>query len=87
MPGSQKPRGRSSGQLPTINPDAAGLDVGATFHAVAVPGDRDERPVRTFRSLSGDLHQLADWLTAVGITTGGFRCSRSLKPAASKCCW
>lgn len=69
MPGSKKTRGRSSGQLSTINPDAAGLDVGATFHVVAVPGDRDERPVRTFRTFSGDLHRLADWLTEVGITT------------------
>ncbi len=25
--------------------------------------------MRTFRTFSGDLHQLADWLTAVGITT------------------
>jgi transposase len=69
MPGSQKTRARSSGQLSTINPDAAGIDVGATFHVVAVPGDRDKEPVRTFRTFSGDLHQLADWLAAVGITT------------------
>jgi transposase len=69
MAGSPKTRGRSSEQLSTINPDAAGLDVGATFHVVAVPGDRDDRPVRTFRTFSGDLQKLADWLTAVGITT------------------
>jgi len=69
MPGSQKTLGKTSGRLSTINPDAAGIDVGATFHVVAVPGDRDDRPVRTFRTFSGDLHQLADWLTAVGITT------------------
>jgi transposase len=31
--------------------------------------DRDERPVPTFRTFSSDLHELADWLTAVGITT------------------
>lgn len=69
MPGSKQTRGRSSGRLSTVNPHAAGLDVGATFHVVAVPGDRDERPVRTFRTFSGDLHQLADWLTEVGVTT------------------
>lgn len=69
MPGSQKTRGKTAGRLSTINPDAAGLDVGATFHVVAVPADRDDQPVRTFRTFSGDLHQLADWLTAVGITT------------------
>ena len=68
MPG-KKTRGTSSGRLSTINPDAAGIDIGSTFHVVAVPSDRDDRPVRTFRTFSGDLHQLADWLHAVGITT------------------
>src|SRR3954462_8810276 len=68
MPGT-KPRGISSGRLSTINPHAAGIDIGATFHVVAVPSGRDERPVRTFRTFSGDLHQLAEWLTAIGITT------------------
>ena len=62
-------RGKSSGQLSTINRDAAGIDIGSTFHVVAVPPDRDDRPVRTFRTFSGDLHQLADWLAQVGIKT------------------
>jgi hypothetical protein len=65
----RKPRGKSSGQLSTLNEHAAGLDVGSTFHVVAVPGDRDEQPVRTFRSFSGDLHKMADWLGSVGINT------------------
>ena len=65
MPGT-KPRGTASGRLSTINPDAAGIDIDATFHVVAGPSDRDDRPVRTFRTFSSDLHQLADWLTAVG---------------------
>jgi transposase len=68
MPG-KKTRGRSSGRLSTINPDDAGIDIGSTFHVVAVPSDRDDQPVRTFRTFSSDLYQLADWLTAVGITT------------------
>src|SRR6266849_5659455 len=68
MPGGPKARG-TTGRLSTINLGAAGIDVGATFHVVAVPRDRDERPVRTFRTFSGDLHQLADWLTEVGIKT------------------
>jgi len=68
MPG-KKTRGTSSGRLSTINPDAAGIDIGSTFHVVAVPSDRDDRSVRTFRTFSSDLHQLADWLTEVGITT------------------
>src|SRR5216117_1795788 len=69
MPGSRDTRGRSSGQLTTINPNAAGLDVGSTFHVVAVPAGRDDQPVRTFRTFSSDLHRLADWLEATGITT------------------
>jgi transposase len=49
--------------------NAAGIDVGSKFHVVAVPPDRDPEPCRTFRSFTGDLHQMADWLQAVGITT------------------
>ena len=60
MPGSRKTRGRSSGRSSTINRDAAGIDVGSTFHVVAVPGDRNDKLVRTFRTLSGDLYRLAD---------------------------
>src|SRR5437870_6117802 len=69
MPGSKKTRGRSSGRLSTINPDAAGIDVGSTFHVVAIPADRDAEPVRTFQSFTADLHALADWLQSVGIRT------------------
>src|SRR6266852_6007603 len=69
MPPSRKTHRRSSGQLSTVHPSAAGIDIGSTFHVVAVPRDRDEQPVRTFRTFSGDLYHLADWLHAVGITT------------------
>jgi transposase len=69
MPRKSNTRGRASGAFSTIHPNAAGLDVGATFHVVAVAPDRDEQPVRTFRTFSGDLYRLADWLQAVGITT------------------
>jgi len=63
-------RGKSSTKsLIPIHPNAAGLDVGATFHVVAVAPDRDDEPVRSFRSFTGDLHRLADWLKSVGITT------------------
>jgi transposase len=55
--------------LSTIHPHAAGIDIGATHHVVAVESDRDPSPVRTFRTFSGDLHQMADWLQAAGITT------------------
>ena len=56
-------------RLRAIHAGAAGLDVGATFHVIAVPPDRADEPVRTFQSFTGDLHRLADWLTEVGVTT------------------
>ena len=61
--------GRSPRTMPTIHPCAAGVDVGATFHVVAVPPECADDSVRTFRSFTEDLHQLADWLQAVGVTT------------------
>lgn len=69
MAAKKKKHGKSSGQLSTINEHAAGLDVGSTFHVVAVRSDRDDEPVRTFRSFSGDLHAMADWLKSVGVKT------------------
>gem|GEM_PF-5704541 len=46
------------------HPNAAGIDIGASSHFVAVPSDRDEQPVREFPSFTEDLYALADWLTA-----------------------
>ncbi len=48
-------------------PNAAGIDVGSSSHYVAVPSDRDENPVREFKSFTADLEQLADWLKACDI--------------------
>jgi transposase len=52
-----------------INPDAAGIDVGSTFHYVAVPEDRCEQPVRKFESYTRDLHSLCKWLKECRIKT------------------
>lgn len=49
--------------------NAAGIDIGSESHWVAVPEDRDEKPVREFRSFTQDLYALADWLVACGIET------------------
>ena len=56
-------------KLSAVHEGAAGIDVGSTFHVVAVGADRDPEPVRSFRSFTGDLQRLADWLDSVGITT------------------
>jgi transposase len=55
--------------LEKIHLHAAGIDIGSESHWVAVPEDRDEQPVREFRSFTEDLHALADWLVACGIET------------------
>jgi transposase len=69
MPGSKQKRRKSPGQLSSVYPLAAGIDIGATAHVVAVPFECDDRPVRTFRTFSSDLRSLAKWLGEVGITT------------------
>jgi transposase len=55
--------------LTRINPNAAGIDCGSDTHYVAVPPDRDATPVRAFHAFTADLHRLADWLTACGVTS------------------
>lgn len=67
-------RGTSTGsrrqpRLNVVHPQAAGLDVGSTFHVVAVPPDLSAEPVQTFQSFTGDLYRLADWLVEIGVTT------------------
>jgi hypothetical protein len=56
-------------RLPLLNPHAAGIDVGASEHYVAVPVDRDEQPVRRFGAFTEELHALAQWLLQCGIKT------------------
>lgn len=49
--------------LDTLHPDAAGIDVSADCHAVAVPPDAGGRvEVRFFGACTPDLQALADWL-------------------------
>lgn len=64
-----KRKAKPGAHFSTVHPHAAGIDIGSRFHVVAVAADRDDEPVRTFSSFTGDLHRLADWLTSVGITT------------------
>ena len=61
---SAKPAGLSQ-----LNLNAAGIDVGATSHFVAVPADRAEPPVREFEAFTADLYRLADWLAQCGVET------------------
>jgi transposase len=62
-------RPSSPSLLERINPNAAGIDCGSAEHYVAVPADRDPNPIRAFRTFTSDLHRLANWLCACGVTT------------------
>jgi transposase len=57
-------------QLEQVNWNAAGIDLGATVHFVAVPPGRDpETHVRCFQTFTADLQALADCLEQCGIET------------------
>ena len=66
-------RKKSSSQAgmapPVMQPDAAGIDIGATEIYVAVPPERDMESVRCFGTFTSDLHALADWLERCGVRT------------------
>lgn len=65
--------------FPVLNPHAAGIDVHAAVHWVAVPPgspppDPDHPPelppeVRAFGACTADLEELADWLTRCAVTS------------------
>ena len=55
--------------LQHINVNAAGIDIGAEQHFVAVPEGRAEVAVRQFGAITADLIAIADWLAQCGVTT------------------
>lgn len=55
--------------LEHINVLAAGIDIGATSHFVAVPEGSSDTTVREFKTFTTDLYALADWLKQCGIQT------------------
>jgi transposase len=58
-----------SSNLPLINLNAAGIDIGADRHWVSVPVDRDQDSVRSFGCFTADLYAMADWLKSCRIET------------------
>jgi transposase len=55
--------------LPLINPNAAGIDLGADRHWVSVPVGRDSESVRSFACFTAELYAMANWLKQCGIET------------------
>ena len=81
-PGARQHSKRRSSQahaapLKQMHLNAAGIDVRAECHWVAVPCDRAEQPVQPFGAFTADLYALAEWLrqcqieTVVMESTGG----------------
>lgn len=56
-------------ELRPVEPNAAGLDIGAAEIYVAVPAGRSAESVRCFETFTTDLYALAAWLQACGVTT------------------
>ncbi|RQS55800.1 IS110 family transposase [Burkholderia sp. Bp8963] len=54
---------------PEVFPNAAGIDVGASSHWLAVPAKCADEPVREFGTMTDDLNAMADWLLACGVDT------------------
>ena len=58
---------KTTPSLPVFHPHAAGIDIGAREIYVAVPPDRDPKPIRVFATFTEDLLALRDWLKACGV--------------------
>ncbi len=56
-------------QMQICHPDAAGIDIGATKHYVAVPSDRTKENVRSFGCFTEDLYELLYWLKECKVDT------------------
>jgi len=64
-----KSKKQNNQSLPVLNANAAGIDIGASFHVAALPPDRNIEPVKTFKAFTSDIVQMADWLIKNSIST------------------
>lgn len=60
---------KTAAAMPVLQPDAAGIDIGATEVYVAVPAERDPQPIRAFGTFTEDLLSLVAWLKTCHIRT------------------
>ena len=65
----RKQKGMCLGDRPILEPNAAGIDIGAREIFVAVTPDRAEDPVQVFSTFTEDLEKMAEWLVSCGVTT------------------
>lgn len=55
--------------IKVINPDSAGIDIGASSHFVAIPPGRDKETVREFECYTPDILKMIEWLKQCKIKT------------------
>jgi transposase len=56
-------------ELKPVNVGAAAIDIGSRMHMAAVNPVCTDVPVRSFGTFTQDLHDLADWFKACGVTS------------------
>jgi len=56
-------------ELKPVNFGAAAIDIGSKMHMAAVNPACADIPVRMFGTFTSDLHDLADWFKACGVTS------------------
>lgn len=56
-------------ELNPVNVGAAAVDIGSKMHMAAVNPACTDTPVRAFGTFTQDLHDLADWFKACGVTS------------------
>jgi hypothetical protein len=56
-------------ELKPVNVGAAAIDIGSKMHMAAVNPNCTDLPVRAFGTFTQDLHDLADWFKACGVTS------------------
>jgi transposase len=55
--------------LSMVNPGAGAIDIGSTMHMAAINPSAADKPVREFGTFTGDLHEMARWFKASGVTS------------------
>jgi transposase len=65
----KRSKSRVDRTMPTVHPNAAAIDIGATMHMAAVRPDGAPEPVRSFGTFTADLYRLVDWFAECGVET------------------
>src|SRR6266550_6544562 len=60
---------RDRPELKPVNIGAAAIDIGSKMHVAAVNPTCTDVPVRAFGTFTQDLHDMADWFKACGVTS------------------